>query len=265
MASETVTSRQETNRTIITVDRPEKRNAMDIETRNALGDAFRAAEQNEEIKAIILRGAGGTFISGSDITIFQDMSYQQAKEYTQYTQGLYNYVESISMPVIAAIEGYAMGGGLEIAMCCDLRVATEGAKLGQSEINIGAIPGGGGTQRLPRLVGMGNAKELMYTGQPIDAERAQQMGLVNRIVPDGELLNAANQLCTQILEHSPTVLSILKEVIDKGSKMDLHAGLELERYAWASVFTTEDVAEGVDAFLSGEDPAYGGRTYSHLE
>lgn len=265
MAPDTVKSRQESDRLIISVDRPEKRNAMDIETRKALRAEFEAAERNEAIEAIILRGEGGTFISGSDITLFEGMNYQQAKEYTEYTQGLYNFVERISIPVIAAIDGYAMGGGLEIALCCDLRVATEEAKLGQSEINIGAIPGGGGTQRLPRLVGMGNAKELMYTGKPIDAERASQMGLVNRVVPDGQLMEAANELCSEITQHSPTVLSILKEVIDKGNQMDLHAGLELEKQAWASVFTTEDVSAGVEAFLNKEEPEYAGRTYSHLE
>lgn len=265
MASDTVTRRRDGNRLIISVDRPEKRNAMDIETRQDLRAAFEAAERDEAVEAVILRGEGGTFIAGSDITLFDGMSYQEAKEYTRYTQGLYNYVERVPVPVIAAIDGYAMGGGLEIAMCCDLRVAAEGAKLGQSEINIGAIPGGGGTQRLPRLVGMGLAKELMYTGQPIDADRAHEIGLVNRVVPEDELLEAADELCSAVLRHSPTVLSILKEVIDKGNRMDLHAGLELERQAWASVFTTEDVSAGVDAFLNKEEPEYGGRTHSHLE
>lgn len=252
-------------RAIISVNRPGKRNAMDVRTRKSLLDAFKEAEKDATIEAIILCGEGDTFISGSDITIFEDMDYTSAKEYTKYTQGLYNYIEDIPLPVIAAIDGYAMGGGLEISLCCDLRVASEDAMLGQSEINIGAIPGGGGTQRLPREIGLGNAKELMFTGEPIDAERAHGMGLVNRVVPNDQLMKECHKLCDKMLQHSPDILSVLKETINTGMKTDLQSGLELEKLAWASVFTSDDLTEGVSAFLENRDPEYEGRTITQLE
>lgn len=257
MIDDYIATDQDGDIAIITVDRPETRNAMDVETRKQLQAALETVEADDNVAAIVLTGAGGTFISGSDVSLFTEMDPFDAKDYTQYTQGLYNYVESIPKPVVAAIDGYAMGGGLEISMCCDVRVAAADAKLGQSELAIGAIPGGGGTQRLPRMVGMGVAKELMFTGNPIDAERAYQLGLVNRLTDD-DPVEAAKELCGEMTRHSPKALSVLKEVVNKGNQMNLHSGLDLERYAWALAFATEDLDEGVEAFLKKRDPDYEG-------
>lgn len=244
---------------VVSVVRPEVRNAMDVDTRVALRAALEEAEADDDVRGIVLRGGGDTFISGSDVRLFLEMDPFDAREYTEHTQGLYNYVESIPKPVVAAIDGYAMGGGLEIALCCDVRVATEGAKLGQSELAIGAIPGGGGTQRLPDVVGMGVAKELMFTGDPIDADRAHELGLLNRVVEAEDLLEEASALCRRMTRHSPKVFAILKEVVTQGGRTDLAAGLELERYAWSLAFATEDLDEGVEAFLEKREPEYEGR------
>lgn len=243
---------------IVAVNVPEKRNAMDVDTRKELRAALEAQEEDDDVQAIILTGGGDTYIAGSDVSLFLEMNPFDAQDYTEYTQGLYNYVESISKPVVAAIEGYAMGGGLEISMCCDLRVSTEDAMLGQTELAIGAIPGGGGTQRLTRMVGVGVAKEMMFTGQPITADRAHQLGLVNRVVPEEDLLEEAKELAGQMTQHSPLVFRILKEVVDEGQKTDLSAGLEMERLAWSLVFASEDVDEGVEAFLEKRDAEYEG-------
>lgn len=244
---------------IVSVNVPEKRNAMDIDTRKVLREELETVADDDSVRAIILRGGGETFISGSDISLFLEMDPFDAQAYTEYTQGLYNYVESIPKPVIAAIDGYAMGGGLEISMCCDLRIVTEDAMLGQSELAIGAIPGGGGTQRLSRMVGIGVAKELMFTGNPIPADRAHELGLVNRVVPVDELLSEAKSLAGEITRHSPAVFRVLKDVVNAGHRTDLDAGLELERLAWSLAFATEDLDEGVEAFLEKRDPEYQGR------
>jgi len=243
---------------IVSVVRPEIRNAMDVETREELRSALEDVEDDDAVRGIVLRGAGDTFISGSDIRLFLEMDPFDAMAYTQYTQGLYNYVERIQKPVVAAIDGYAMGGGLEISLCCDVRVATEDAKLGQSELAIGAIPGGGGTQRLPDVVGMGVAKEMMFTGDPIDAGRAHELGLVNRVVASDDLLDESIALCERMARHSPKVFSILKEVVNRGNRTNLDAGLEMERYAWSLAFATEDLYEGVEAFLEKREPEYRG-------
>lgn len=244
---------------IVSVVRPEVRNAMDVETRTALRAALEEVEDDDSVRGIVLRGGGDTFISGSDVRLFLEMDPFDAREYTQYTQGLYNYVEGIPKPVVAAIDGYAMGGGLEISLCCDVRVATEEAMLGQSELAIGAIPGGGGTQRLPDVVGMGVAKELMFTGDPIDAARAHELGLVNSVVESDQLIDEAKALCGRMTRHSPRTFSILKEVVNRGNRTGLDAGLEMERYAWSLAFATDDLYEGVEAFLEKRDPEYEGR------
>lgn len=244
---------------IVSVVRPDVRNAMDVETRVALRDALEGLVADDDVRGVVLRGGGDTFISGSDVRLFLEMDPFDAREYTQHTQDLYNYVEGIPKPVVAAIDGYAMGGGLEIALCCDVRVATEEAKLGQSELAIGAIPGGGGTQRLPDVVGMGVAKELMFTGDPLDAERARELGLVNRVVAPDDLVTEATGLCRRMTRHSPKLFAVLKEVVNQGNRTDLAAGLELERYAWSLAFATEDLDEGVEAFLEKRDPEYEGR------
>lgn len=244
---------------IVSVNVPEKRNAMDVDTRKVLREELETVADDDSVRAIVLRGGGETFISGSDVSLFLEMDPFDAQAYTEYTQGLYNYVESIPKPVIAAIDGYAMGGGLEISMCCDLRIVTEDAMLGQSELAIGAIPGGGGTQRLSRMVGIGVAKELMFTGNPIPADRAHELGLVNRVVPEDELLSEAKSFAGEITRHSPAVFRVLKDVVNAGHRTDLDAGLELERLAWSLAFATEDLDEGVEAFLEKRDPEYQGR------
>lgn len=257
--SEKVTTTLDGAIAVITVDNPEKRNAMDIEIREALRTDLEHAAHEDDVGAIILQGGGDTFIAGSDVTAFPEMDPLEAKAYTQHTQDLYNYLEAIPKPVIAAIDGYAMGGGLEIALCCDLRVASEDAKFAQSEIVMGAIPGGGGTQRLPRLVGMGIAKELMMTGKTIPAERAFDIGLINEIVPANDVLAAAKHQCREILQHSRTAVGLLKDVINQGNRTDLQSGLEIERLGMALAFANQDMQEAVSAFLDNRDPDFEAR------
>ncbi len=245
----------------ITINRPEVRNALNQATRIELRNAIEDIEKDNDILVAIITGAGDkSFISGADINDFKGPTPLMIEEYTSTLgQGLYNRIEGLKVPVIALINGFCFGTGLEVAMSCDIRIASENAKFGQLEINIGLTAGAGGTQRLPRLVGIGRAKELLYTGKIIDAAEAERIGLVNKVVPQDKLEAEVNKLVETILSKSPLIMRLLKQAINTGMYTDLAAGLSYERAIFALCFDSEDHIEGIDAFLEKRKPKFKGK------
>lgn len=243
----------------ITVNRPEKRNAMDVPTRKELRAAFEDAAEDDAVRVIVLRGAGeNSFISGADLSQTVDFDHMDGLEYvTKHAQGLYNYVADVPKPTIAAIDGYAFGGGTEISLACDIRVAQRGIKMGLTEEKVGVMPAGGGTQRLADIVGVGLAKELIYRGQVLGAEEAKEIDLVNHVFDEDEFEEEVNNIAEDIAEKSPIALRMAKESINRS--LDLEAGLDFERMAGAFLFGTEDQKEGANAFLEDRDPEFRGR------
>lgn len=243
----------------VTVNRPEKRNAMDIPTRKALYEAFEEVGEDDEVRAIVLRGAGdGSFIAGGDIDSFAEFDHMDGMEYGEkYAQGLYNYVADLHKPTIAAVDGYALGGGTEIALACDIRLATEDAKFGLPEVGIGVIPAGGGTQRLVQVVGAGIASELILTGRVIDAAEAKEIGLANHVYTDEEFDDEVRSMAEDLASKAPVAQRLAKESIRRS--LDIDAGLEYERLAGAFLFGTDDQKEGANAFLEDREPEYQNR------
>lgn len=243
----------------ITVDRPEKRNAMDVPTRKELRVAFEDAAEDDAVRVIVLRGAGeNSFISGADLSQTVDFDHMDGLEYvTKHAQGLYNFVADVPKPTIAAIDGYAFGGGTEISLACDIRVAQTGIKMGLTEEKVGVMPAGGGTQRLAGIVGVGLAKELIYRGQVLDAEEAKEINLVNHVFDEEGFEEEVYEIAADIAENSPIALRMAKESINRS--LDLEGGLEFERVAGAFLFGTDDQKEGASAFLEDRDPEFRGR------
>ena len=245
----------------LTINRPEARNALNMAVRQELRNAIEEINEDSNVRVVIITGAGEkAFISGADITEFKDATPISIEQYASALgQKLFNNIENLNVPIIAMINGFCLGGGLELAMCCDIRVASENAKLGQPEVNIGIFPGGGGTQRLPRLIGWGKAKELIYTGKIIDAAEAASIGLVDKVVPPDKLAEEVEQLAETIASKSPLIIKLVKEVINRGMYTDLAAGLDYEKANFALCFDTEDHTEGVTAFLEKRKPEFKGK------
>jgi enoyl-CoA hydratase len=245
----------------ITINRPEARNALNTVVRQEIKAAIRDVEEDKEVRVAIITGAGDkAFISGADITVLKEMNSVEIGEYASTLgQQLYTDIENLRVPVIARINGFCLGGGCELAMACDIRVASENARFGQPEINLGILPGGGGTQRLPRLVGWGRAKELIYTGRIIDAAEAERIGLVDKVVPVDSLDETVNQLAGTIASKSPLIISLIKQAINRGMYTDLAAGLSYEKANFSLCFATEDHMEGITAFLEKRKPEFKGR------
>lgn len=235
---------------IVTMDRPKALNALSDKTLNELDRIFTYLARAEEILGIILTGEGKGFVAGADISQMQPYGPSEGRAYADRAQTLFNKIEGIEKPVIAAVNGYALGGGCELAMSCDIRIASEKAVFGQPEANLGVIPCFGGTQRLPRLVGTGIAKELIYTGRQVKAAEAKEIGLVNQVVPADALLDAAKDMMNAITGKAPIAIRYSKVAINRGMDVDLRAGLELEKDLAALTFGTEDKQEGMDAFLA---------------
>ena len=235
---------------IVTMDRPKALNALSDKTLNELDRIFTYLAGAEEILGIILTGEGKGFVAGADISQMQPYGPSEGRAYADRAQTLFNKIEGIEKPVIAAVNGYALGGGCELAMSCDIRIASEKAVFGQPEANLGVIPCFGGTQRLARLVGTGIAKELIYTGRQVKAAEAKEIGLVNQVVPADALLDAAKDMMNAITGKAPIAIRYSKVAINRGMDVDLRAGLELEKDLAALTFGTEDKQEGMDAFLA---------------
>ena len=233
---------------VLTLNRPEVRNALDYVTWDEIRAGMRELRFNDAAHVIILTGAGGkAFASGADIKALNARTVSE-----QMNSEVNDILYEITMhkkPVIAAVDGYALGGGCELAMACDIRIATKKSKFGQPEVNLGIIPGGGGTQRLQRLVGIGKAKELIFTGDIISAEEAERIGLIEKVVEDGTVLEAAIEMAKKIKAKGPVAITLAKQAINVGANTDLYSGLCFERYSQAIAFSTADKAEGTLAFI----------------
>jgi len=235
---------------IITVNRPKALNALNSETVKELNQLVGTIEMDPEVSVVIITGGGEkSFVAGADISEMQNMNALEGRNWGKFAQSVFNKIENLPQPVIAAVNGYALGGGCELAMSCDIRIAAETAKFGQPEVLLGVIPGFAGTQRLPRLIGKGRAKELMFTGDQIDALEAYRIGLVNKVVPAVELMDAAKKMAAKIMSRGPIAVQLCKTAVNEGMDMDLDSGQAYEREAFGVCFATEDKTEGMKAFV----------------
>lgn len=244
----------------VTINRPDKLNALNAATLDALDAAFADAAADAAVRVVVLTGAGPkAFVAGADIAEMNSLSPVQGRDFSLRGTRMMRRVEKLNKPVIAMINGFALGGGLELAMCCHLRIAADSAKLGQPEINLGLIPGFGGSQRLLRLCGRAATLELCLTGAPISAERALQLGIVNRVVPTAELEAETTKLATQLANAAPLALRGMIDCVNVGSECGIEEGLEYESAQFGLMFATDDMREGTGAFLEKRKPSFHGR------
>ncbi len=245
---------------VVTIDRPEKLNALNDQTLDELEAVFAAIGTDRDVAGVILRGAGSeAFVAGADIEELSRQSPIDGKERARRGQKVFARIEELGKPVIAAVNGFALGGGCELALACHLRVAAEGARFGTPEVKLGLMCGYAGTQRLPRLVGRGRALELLLTGEMIGAEEAHRIGLVNRVVPAAELLDACRELLGKILANGPIALRMTLDAVNRGSEMPLTEAQYLEASLFGLLCATQDMKEGTAAFLEKRAPKFEGR------
>jgi enoyl-CoA hydratase len=244
----------------ITVQRPEKLNALNRQTLESLDAAFADAARADEVRVVVLTGAGPkAFVAGADIAEMNGLTPVQGRDFSLIGQRLMRRIERLNKPVIAMVNGFALGGGMELAMACHLRIAADSAKVGQPEINLGLLPGFGGTQRLLRLAGRAAALELCLLGTPIDAARAQQLGLLNRVVPAAELEAETLKVATQLANAAPLALRGILDAINVGGECGIEEGLEYESAQFGLAFSTDDMREGTNAFLERRKPEFKNR------
>jgi enoyl-CoA hydratase len=255
MSFENILLEKEDGIATITFNRPDALNALNNQTRAEFYSAMKDVAADDDIKVVILTGAGRAFVAGSDIKELKQTTSLDA--HNIHRLGM--VVEKLEKPVIAAVNGFALGGGCEIVMACDIIIASDKARFGQPEINLGIIPGGGATQRLPRLVGVCKAKELILTGDIIKAEEAEKIGLVNRVVPGENLMAAAKEIAKKIASKSQATVRLAKDVINKGMQTSLETGLDYEREIYSLCLTLEDKEEGINAFIEKREPQFKGR------
>jgi len=244
----------------VTVNRPKVLNALNARTVRELRVVFEEARQDETVRGVILTGGGGkSFVAGADIAELAKVTAVEAAEMTSNGQAVTSLIESLGKPVIAAVNGFALGGGCELAMACSIRLATDSAKFGQPEVKLGVIPGYGGTQRLPRLVGRGRALQLILSGGMIDAAEAYRIGLVNEVVPADGLIARAEAILQQIFANAPLAVKFALEAVDKGLEASVAEGLVIESSFFAICASTEDKKEGTSAFLEKRAPKFTSR------
>lgn len=242
---------------VITLNRPERRNALNLDIKARIADAVLTLEADASVRVIVLTGAGGYFIAGTDIAEMEPMS--PAQHQALATDRMFTVLRRCPKILIAAVEGYALGGGCETALCCDMIVAGEGARFGQPEIRVGIMPGAGGTQRLLRTIGKYRTMRLALTGEPLTAVEAFQAGLLSEIVPDGSALDRALALAGTVAAMPPLSVQAIKEAVQLGQDMPLETALALERKAFVQLFDTQDQKEGMRAFLEKRPPKFTGR------
>jgi enoyl-CoA hydratase len=244
----------------ITFNRPNVLNALNRKTMDELGDCLKKVRADDAIRVLILTGAGEkAFIAGADINELSQQTPVNGREFTLYGQEIIHQLETLGKPAIAAINGFALGGGCEVALACTLRIASRNAKLGQPEVKLGIIPGYGGSQRLPRLCGRGVAHELILTGEMITADEALRVGLVNRVVEPGELLATAEAIAKKIIANAPVAVKYALEAVERGMEMPQEEGLYLEATLFGLCCATQDMREGTRAFLEKRPPKFEGR------
>ncbi|QLG48610.1 enoyl-CoA hydratase/isomerase family protein [Natrinema halophilum] len=255
MSWETVRLEWEGDVATLTVDRPDALNALNVATLEAMGEAIEEAA-TDGARALVLTGAGDSFIAGADIKYMRDLSAEAAQEWGELGHDVTDALEAFPAPTIAAVNGYAFGGGCEMALACDLRVASESALIGNTEIDLGIIPGWGATQRLPRLVGDETARRMIFFGDRLDADSAAEAGLFGEVVPDDELTDVAAELADRIAAKPAFAMQTAKQAINQGYEGGQASGLEYEKRAFASLFGTHDQREGMAAFVEDREPEF---------
>lgn len=241
---------KEVNVAIVTINRPKALNALNSQTLNDLDEILNILEGDESVYAVILTGAGEkAFVAGADIAEMKDLNENQGKEFGLLGNKIFRRFEKMNKPVIAAINGFALGGGCELAMACDIRIASDKAKFAQPETSLGITPGFGGTQRLPRIVGEGKAKELIFTGDIIRADEALRIGLVNKVVAPEILVDEAKALAKKIASNAPIAINLCKDAINRGMQVNIDKAIEIEAEDFGKCFSTEDQKEGMTAFI----------------
>jgi len=244
----------------VTLNRPDKLNALNRDTMGELADAFSHVRDDAAIRGLIVTGAGEkAFVAGADIKELAVLSPLEAQALSQRGQAIFRTLETMQKPSVAAVNGFALGGGLELAMSCTMRIASPGAKFGQPEVKLGIVPGYGGTQRLPRLVGRGRALDILISGEMIDSTEAHRIGLVNYIVPQDELLAFSRVWLHKVLANGPQAVALTMQAVDIGLDCGLDQGLEFEAAAFGLTAATEDRREGTSAFLEKRKPAFAGK------
>jgi enoyl-CoA hydratase len=242
----------------LTIDRPDVKNALNLETVNEVRAALTALAANQDVGVLIVTGGGGTaFVSGADINDIRARGRDEGL--AAINSSLFAEIERFPRPTIAAINGYALGGGCELALACDIRIASDTAKFGQPELGLGIIPGAGGTQRLPRLIGMGRAKYLILTGEIVDAKQALEIGLVSAVTPPGQLQIRARELAKKILRQGPLAARLAKVALNASARVDMDSGLLIETLAQALCYSSDDKLEGTTAFLDKRKAKFTGR------
>lgn len=245
---------------IVTINRPKALNALNAATLTDIDQVFDEIAKDDSVKAVIVTGSGEkAFVAGADITEMAPMSAVEGRNFGKLGQAVFNKVENVNKPVIAAVNGFALGGGCELSMACDFRIASEKAKFGQPEVTLGIIPGFAGTQRLSRLVGKGLAKEILFTGDMIDAQEAHRIGLVNKVVAPEELMAVATKIAKRIASRAPIAIQLCKAAVNEGMDMDLQSGVAYEAEAFGLCFATADQKEGMGAFVEKRKPTFQGK------
>jgi len=261
MSYETLIYEKEEGIAIVTMNRPDRLNALSFKLKEELSQVFDVMEKDEEVKVVILTGGPKAFSAGADIKERSTIQTSQPQYVfnQRKTHAFFCKIEDFEKPVIAAVSGVAVGGGCELSLVCDLRIASETARFGVPEVKIGVIPAAGGTQRLPRIIGITKAKELLYTGDFIDAQEAYRLNLVNKVVPVDKLMETAKELARKLMNNPPLSVKFAKRAVNAGMQLDLASALEYEGFCAAIVVSSEDRIEGFKAFVEKRKPVYKGR------
>lgn len=251
---------EENGLAVVTLNRPKALNALNAALLDEIGQVIDELAANDSVQAIIITGAGEkSFVAGADITEMKDKNVEEGKVFAEQGQGVFLKIEQCPKPVIAAVNGFALGGGCELAMACDIRIASETARFGQPEVGLGIVPGFGGTQRMPRLIGRGMAKYLIYSADMVKAPEALRIGLVQKVVAPEVLLDEAKAIAIKIMSKSPIAVRFAKDAINRGVEMDIPNAMQYEAYIFGACFASEDQKDGMTAFVEKEKVNFTGK------